>query len=150
MSSEKGSGDLEVFILAENEPQKGSVEIQKYINKLENVKQKDWDALSDAYCALGIAYKKLEDWTKGLENAKNAINIAKKIKRNYTKIIKTCKARKEIGSINEIIQEYPKAIKELDESLKDLEKIFGDQYIQYRKNVPKWIPKLILSKELET
>ncbi|MFX1250865.1 MAG: methyltransferase family protein [Promethearchaeota archaeon] len=30
---------------------------------------------------------------------------------------------------------------------KDLEKIFGDEYIQYRKNIPKWVPKLILSKE---
>ncbi|NVM01457.1 MAG: hypothetical protein HWN67_03930 [Candidatus Helarchaeota archaeon] len=135
MSSEEGSGDLELFNLAEKEPQKGSIEIQKYINKLENVKQKDWDALSDAYCALGIAYKKLEDWTKGLENEKNAINIAKKIKKNFTKIIKTCKARKEIGSINEIIEEYPKAIKELDESLKDLEKIL-DELMKDQKKLP--------------
>ncbi len=126
MTSEKISGELELFDLVEKDPEKGSIEIQKYITKLENVKQKDWDALADAYCALGIAYKKLEDWSKGLENAKNAINIAKKIKKNFTKIIKTCKARKEIGSINEIIQEYPKAIKEFDEALKDLEKVLDE------------------------
>ncbi|MFX1449635.1 MAG: hypothetical protein ACFFCM_02260 [Promethearchaeota archaeon] len=126
MTSEKGSGELEIFALIEKNPEKGSIEIQKYINKLETEKDKDWDALFDAYLALGIAYKKLEDWTKGLENVKNAINIAKKIKKNFTKIVKTCMARKEIGSINEIIQEYPKAIKEFDESLKDLEKILEE------------------------
>jgi len=126
MTIEKGSGELELFDLIEKNPEKGSIEIQKYINKLESEKKKDWDALCDAYLALGIAYKKLEDWSKGLENAKTAINIAKKIKKNFTKIIKTCKARKEIGNINEIIQEYPKAIKEFDDSLKDLEKILEE------------------------
>ncbi|MFX0063171.1 MAG: methyltransferase family protein [Candidatus Hermodarchaeota archaeon] len=30
---------------------------------------------------------------------------------------------------------------------KDLENIFGNEYTQYRKRVPKWIPKLVLSKE---
>jgi len=26
---------------------------------------------------------------------------------------------------------------------KDLEKIFGNEYLEYKKNVPKWIPKLL-------
>ena len=26
---------------------------------------------------------------------------------------------------------------------KDLEKIFGEEYVRYRKNVPKWIPRLL-------
>ncbi len=113
---------VEFFKLANSNPEKASIDIQKYINKLENDKEKDPDALSDAYLALSIANKKLENWAKGIDNAKISLTTAKKIKKEFDKNLKMSKARKEMGLINEIIQEYAKAIKEFDDGLNLLEK----------------------------
>ncbi|MHA1299805.1 MAG: hypothetical protein ACTSO9_10250, partial [Candidatus Helarchaeota archaeon] len=122
MKNEEISEVQELFDLAESNPEKGIIDIQKFINRMEDQKNKNYIMLTDAYLALSIANKKLEQWIKGIENARYSINTAKKIKKDFIKNLKISKSKLHIGTIFDIIQDYPKAIREFDEALNLLEK----------------------------
>ncbi|MHA1376954.1 MAG: hypothetical protein ACTSRG_01105 [Candidatus Helarchaeota archaeon] len=122
MTIEQSSEIQELFDLAHSNPQKATIEIQNFINAIERSKEKDFNTLADAFLALCIANRNMEYWVKGFENARNSINAAKKIKKDFTKNLKISMARRQIGTINNIIQEYNKAIKDFDEALSLLEK----------------------------
>ena len=79
--------------------------------------------MADSYLALSIVYRNLEDWTKGIENAENSIQVSKKIKDKFEKEFKACKAYEEIGSIYEKIQDYSRAIKYFNDAINVIEKV---------------------------
>ncbi|NVM27984.1 MAG: hypothetical protein HWN65_03995 [Candidatus Helarchaeota archaeon] len=104
------------------DPQKEIAKIQDQIATLKREKKKDWEAISDTYLALAIVLREAEDWLRSEEAAEDSIKFAKKIKNDYIKNSKIGQAFEEIGNTYAVIQEYPKALKYVDDAINVIEK----------------------------